>query len=112
MSRALAFVVFGLLMSGCGTHPVTRTQTHRTTLADRNADFDRYVERRTESLQASGAFKDKAEAEAKAREEATHRYGEQIPEISGSWTWSSGGAGNRPLTLADYDKMVKDAKRR
>ena len=91
---------------------VTRTQTHRTTLADRNADFDRYVERRTESLQASGAFKDKAEAEAKAREEATHRYGEQIPEISGSWTWSSGSGGGRSLTLADYDKMTKDAKGR
>lgn len=107
LSAALAALTLALVLSGCGSVQTT-TRTHRATLADNDQEFNRYVERRTEALYRMGATKDRSAAEFQARTEATRRYGERIPESSASWSWGS--SKKEPaLTLADYEKMTRDA---
>ena len=108
MIRALPLVVFVLVLTaaGCGSVKTT-TRAHRATLADNTQDFDRYVERRTNSLALMGVTKNRGEAEFQARTEATRRYGERTPEYTSSWSW--GGSKEPALTLADYEKMTRDA---
>jgi hypothetical protein len=112
MNRLLPLPMVMLALTACHTKPVRTTETHRPDL--QTAHYEDYVARRTQELeQMGGPFKDHAVAEAKAREEATDRFGEEPPTSSTTWTWGKGA--KDPAAQAELedklDKMDRDAKR-
>lgn len=86
MSRALLLALATLGLTGCGTHLVRQTRVEPLTLASNVQDYDRYVEQRTASLLAMGAFTDQRKAESKAHAEAINRYGARAAEVTTTWT--------------------------
>jgi hypothetical protein len=90
-------------LAGCGTPVATRTRVQPATLASNTRDYDRYVEQRTDALVAMGAFKNRGEAEIKARTDAANRFGERDSEVSTSWTWST----RRAAEPVNLDPLAK-----
>jgi outer membrane lipopolysaccharide assembly protein LptE/RlpB len=86
MIRALVLALTSLGLTGCGTHLVSHTRVEPITLASNVQGYDRYVEQRTASLLAMGAFTDRSKAEAKAQQEAANRYGPRAAEVTTTWT--------------------------
>ena len=73
----LLFGLAGLSLAGCINGSTARESAESSRLAGiaHRQDYDRYVTSRSESLMRSGAIPDRLEAEQKARDEATRRYG-------------------------------------
>ena len=105
MPRRLFLTLIGLslVLAGCGTPAATRTRVQPATLASNTRDYDRYVEQRTDALVAMGAFKNRGDAELKARTDATNRFGERDAEVSTSWTWST----RRAAEPVNLDPLAK-----
>jgi hypothetical protein len=104
-SSFIVAVALSSLVAGCaGTMKQSSTRPTTQTLA-----FDRFVEERTESLYRTGGFKNRADAAFKAREEATHLYGESQPEFS--TTWSSSTAPKKTQSEVN-DELAKLARER
>ena len=86
MPRVLFLALVSFSLTGCGTHLHRHTRTEPITLASNVQDYDRYVEQRTASLLAMGAFTDRGKAESKAHAEAINRYGARAAEVTTTWT--------------------------
>ena len=103
MPRALFLALVSLSLTACGTHFVRHTRVEPITLASNAQDYDRYVEQRTASLLAMGAFSDRGKAESKAQWEATNRYGPRAAEVTTTWTTRRSSS----VDTAVLDKMAQ-----
>lgn len=112
MNRMLPLALVMILLAGCQSKAVRKTEVHRRDL--QGVAYEDFVAQRTHELeQMGGPFKDKATAEAKAREEAAARFGDVPPEYSTTWTW--GKDADKAKAQAELNeklaKMDRDSRR-
>ncbi len=89
MATRVILALLALAFAGCNLVPTASTRVRRATLADNNAEFDRYVEQRTNTLLQMGVTTDRARAQSQALTDATQRYGPRAEEVIPSWTWGA-----------------------
>jgi len=87
MKRLLPLALILLLAAGCASKSVTKTKDQRYN-AQRAQAYGEFVARRTSELQLMGGpFKDRKDAEAKARSDADSQFGGMPAEYTTTTTW-------------------------
>lgn len=89
-------------LTGCST--ATTSRSGALPLGGNQVEFDRYVEQRSSTLLAMGAFKNASDAHAKAYSEASTRYG---PRHGDSATIFLGERRPEPVDTAKLDEIAR-----
>lgn len=111
MKRALLLAVWlSAFVAGCSSGPGSNVQHHAPATFASAADFDAYVQRRTDDLLRMGATKYPSEAALQARIDAERRYGRRMPTDSA--TLATTRRTSAPLKMSAIDAALARAARK